>query len=119
MNTLLLTCPQNIIDKTTNCCDVKITETICCALITIAVVVAVTILLWHIIDKIAQSCKEKREIAKERADREYKVQNDYNEKYLSFLKDLTSTDEKVKVKDYNSHDCEEYIKALKPFVNKK
>lgn len=118
MNTLLLTCPQGIIDKTTNCCDVKITETICCALITIAVIVAVTILLWHIINKIAYGCKERREIAKERADREYKIQNDYNEKYLSFLKDLTSTDEKIKLKDSDSPDCKRYIEDLKSFVNK-
>lgn len=118
MNTLLLTCPQSIIDNTTNCCDVKITETICCALITITVIVAVTILLWHIIDKIVQNCKEKREIAKERADREYKIKNDYNEKYLSFLKDLTSTDEKIKLKDSDSPDCKRYIEDLKSFVNK-
>ena len=104
MNTLLLTCPQNIIDKTTNCCDVKITETICCALITIAVIVAVTILLWHIIDKIAKDCKERRQNKLEESNRKVKIKADYQLKIIDCIKD-------------NPKYKQEYIDKIEQYIN--
>ena len=103
-----------IVDKTTNCCDVKIAKTICCAIVTITVITAITILLWHLIQKIADGCKHRREIAKEKEEKTNKVINEYNEKYLSFLKDITAKENKIK--DLDSAECKKYINALEAIV---
>lgn len=100
MNALLLACDTLavkvveatnaaavIVDKTTNCCDVKITRTICCAIVTVAAITAITILLWHLIQKIADRRKHEREIAKEKEENRLKTEKEYQAKALDYIKD--------------------------------
>lgn len=103
-----------LVEKTKNGYDVEITEKICCAIVTVAGIAAGTILLWHLIQKIADGCKHRREIAKEKEEKANKVINEYNEKYLSFLKDLTAKENKIK--DLDSAECKKYINALEAIV---
>ena len=42
-----------LVEKTKNGYDVEIAEKICCAIVTVAGIAAGTILLWHLIQKIA------------------------------------------------------------------
>lgn len=74
-----------IVDKTTNCCDVKIAKTICCAIVTIAAITAITILLWHMIQIIADGCKYRRESAKEKEEKTLKMKSDYQGKILELM----------------------------------
>lgn len=98
MNALLLACDTLavkvlettnsapvLINKTTNCCDVKITKTICCAIVTVAAITAITVLLWHLIQKIADGCKHRREIVKEKEEKTLKMKSDYQEKILESM----------------------------------
>lgn len=103
-----------LVEKTKNCYDEKIAETICCAIVTVAGIAAITILLWHLIQKIADRRKHEREIAKEKEEKTNKVINEYNEKYLSFLKDLTAKENEIK--DLDSAECKKYINALEAIV---
>lgn len=98
MNALLLACDTLavkvveatnaaavIVEKTKNCCDVKISETICDAIVTVVVIAAITILLWHLIQKIADGCKHRREIAKEEDEKTLKMKLDYQNKILESM----------------------------------
>lgn len=100
MNALLLACDTLavkvieatnaaavIVEKTKNCCDVKITEKICCAIITVAGIAAGTILLWHLIQKIANGCKQRREIAKEKEENQKKIEKEYQTRVLDYMKE--------------------------------
>lgn len=111
MNALLLACDTLavkvveaanaaavIVDKTTNCCDVKITRTICCAIVTIAAITAITVLLWHLIQKIADGCKHRREIAKEKEENRLKTEKEYQAKALDYIKDKLDSGKSVNKK---------------------
>ena len=100
MNALLLACDTLavkvveatnaaavIVEKTKNCCDVKITETICCAIVTVAGIAAITLLLWHLIQKIADRRKHEREIAKEKEENRLKTEKEYQTRVLDYIKE--------------------------------
>lgn len=109
MNALLLACDTLavkvieatnaaavIVEKTKNCCDVKITEKICCAIITVAGIAAGTILLWHLIQKIANGCKQRRDIAKEKEENQKKIEKEYQTRVLDYMKEELNTAVSVK-----------------------
>ena len=109
MNALLLACDTLavkvieatnaaavIVEKTKNCCDVKITEKICCAIITVAGIAAGTILLWHLIQKISDGCKHRREIAKEKEENQKKIEKEYQTRVLDYMKEELNTPVSVK-----------------------
>ena len=74
-----------LVEKTKNGYDVEITEKICCAIVTVAGIAAGTILLWHLIQKIANGCKHRREIAKEKEEKTLKMKSDYQGKVLELM----------------------------------
>lgn len=125
MNALLLACDTLavkvieatnaaavIVEKTKNCCDVKITEKICCAIVTVAGIAAGTILLWHLIQKIANGCKHIREIAKEKEENRLKTEKEYQTKALDYIKDKLDSGKSVNKK------LDELITAEKELLSK-
>lgn len=112
MNAFLLNCFPHIIDQRTNCCDVSMTESVCWTIIIIAIIAAITLLLWHRINVKAGRKKEEmnnnndsNEKSKEAEDK-----RNYISKLIAFRDELSKNDSKYKPQ--NDPACEEYIKLL-------
>lgn len=112
MNAYLLNCFPHIIDQRTNCCDVSMTESVCCTIIIIAIIAAITVLLWHVIN--VKDGRRKEEMSNNGRDtNENNKAEDrriYIAKLIAFRDELSKNDSKYKPQ--NDPACEEYIKLL-------
>lgn len=112
MNAYLLNCFPHIIDQRTNCCDVSMTESVCCTIIIIAIIAAITLLLWHRINIKAGRKKEEMNNNNDSNEKSKKAEDkrNYISKLIAFRDELSKKDSK-----YKGHDdpaCVEYINLL-------
>lgn len=108
MNAYLLNCFPNIIDQRTNCCDVCMTDKICGAIVTIAIIAAVTIFLYYIGKLIFNEIREKRQSKTEENNKKFKIKTDYQEIVINYLKDKNTINDDDKF----VNKIDEYIDKL-------
>lgn len=75
-------------DAPTNCEDVAIAMTICCALVWITAIIVGGSIIWRTIDKVSKGCQERRKNKKDKEDVERKQRGDLLDKKLQILKEL-------------------------------
>ena len=110
-------CPF-VIEHTTKTCGqnaVPLALIICCTIIIVAIIAAISIWGWHKrknkIEKLADLRKE-NEALKKQNDRLQISKNDYTGKLASFLEELSRNDKNTRLQDIDSPACQEYIKLL-------
>lgn len=92
---------QKTFEAGTNCCDVNIAEAIGKSLVLIFAICVIGFLIWKLIDHIANGVEMLFKKDKEKEESERKQKADLLDKYLDFLKEQASKDDKL-IQDYIS-----------------
>ena len=104
------TCQPCLREVETNCNDVKIVAIICIAIVIVALIARCAVLSWKDAEiKAANAEREAKENEADIAKRKQKA--DLMDKYLDFLKSLTSCKEYVSIDDYEKL-RKEYLKKM-------
>ena len=99
----------------TNESDVKIAQTICCAIVAIVLVAAVGFLLWKLMDYLFKRNKDNRRHKWEEEEKKQRKEDVLQNKKLDILHelcyDMNEKDKKV-IKKYDSKEVDDYKTAI-------
>ena len=129
MNAMLLDCcgcAEKIVnlagsmETATNCKDVEIAKTICCAMVSITAIVVIGVLGWKLIDKISDAISGYNKRNWEVKDKKQKQKSDLQDKLIDFLANNTSEEKYdsnagkfVKtLRELDSEESRHYVKVI-------